>query len=343
MGDSPAPLVSVVIPAYNAERTIGETLAALAAQRLDAPWEILVCDNGSSDDTAGVIDEWRDRLPPVTIVDASHRRGPSAAMNTGARTSRAEFLVYCDADDVVADDWLETFVEALRTTPYVGGHVEYDRLRAEGSISVSWNDAGPFVFTLPAMPGLAATGSGNFGIRRDLYLEVGGFEEALESCEDADFSWRVQLTGAPLVICDTMYHVRTRQSLRSIARQGYHWGAYQPTLRRRWALVAAAVADDAAAAPAAAGTAASSTPPAEAERRPNPIVRYSRTIARRIREGRVRSLAADVTWQTAHRLGRTFGKVDESVEQIPASPAIAARVRELRADPWRTAGSERTV
>jgi len=220
----------------------------------------------------------------------------------------------------------------------VGGHVEYDRLRAPGSVSVSWSDSGPFVFTLPVLPGLAATGSGNFGIHRELYHQIGGFEEGLQTCEDADFSWRIQLAGHPLSICSANYHVRTRQSLRSIARQSYGWGAGQVTLRYRYVKVIAALAE-VNRADAAAG---SPGPPEAPSAAPSGRVR-SKVAAgmRRIARGQIKVLLANLTWQAGHALGRRFGKADLGVEQIEPPQDLRAIMDRARTTPWVAIGLDR--
>src|SRR6185295_6515304 len=68
-GRPPRPaLTSVVIPAYNAAATIGAQLDALAAQTYNGAWEVLVCDNGSSDTTLEVVASYTDRLPRLRVV-----------------------------------------------------------------------------------------------------------------------------------------------------------------------------------------------------------------------------------------------------------------------------------
>lgn len=330
-----SPRVSVIIPVYNGEDVIGEQLEALAGQDVDFDWEILVCDNGSTDGTRAVVETWRDRLPPVQILDASHRRGPSAAMNTGARASRAEFLLFCDADDVVGERWVEKFAAALSEAPYVGAYVEYERLKAPGGMSVTWEGDKPFIFTLPVLPHLAATGSGNFGIHRTLYLEVDGFEEGLETCEDADFSWRVQLhTGEPLTMCDALYHVRTRQTLRSIAKQSRAWGSSYPTLYHRWALVNAqlerlnARGDAGDSGDDAHGEASDST---------RSLGTRIKSALGRIGRGEFRSLLSNATWRINHARGRRTGTIDHSIAQVQPPKEVREIVARLAADPWRLA------
>ena len=72
--------VTVVIPAFNVAPTIEDQLAALAEQRFDGSWEVVVADNGSTDETRAVAARWAEKLPSLRVVDASQRRGVSHAM-----------------------------------------------------------------------------------------------------------------------------------------------------------------------------------------------------------------------------------------------------------------------
>src|SRR5690606_31786877 len=78
------PELSVVIAAFDARATLGEQLDALAARDVDFAVEVLVCDNGSRDGTPDLVRRRQEREPWLRLVDASARRGPSAARNIGA-------------------------------------------------------------------------------------------------------------------------------------------------------------------------------------------------------------------------------------------------------------------
>jgi Glycosyl transferase family 2 len=82
--------ISVIVPARDPAATIGGQLAALAAQRYEGSWEVIVADNGSADAT--VADRWIGRIPGLRVVDASGRRGASHARNVGIAASRGDFL-----------------------------------------------------------------------------------------------------------------------------------------------------------------------------------------------------------------------------------------------------------
>ena len=129
--------VSVIIPAFDAAETLDEQLAALARQTPPFAWEVLLCDNGSRDGTVELATSWADRLPGLRIVDASSRRGPSFARNEGAQASAASLLLFCDADDIVADDWVERMAEGLSRASLVAGSLETARLAIPGATSVA--------------------------------------------------------------------------------------------------------------------------------------------------------------------------------------------------------------
>ncbi|GMA24892.1 glycosyl transferase [Luteimicrobium album] len=232
------PDVVVIIPARDAETTIGDQLAALHAQDCGVPFQVVVCDNGSTDATADVARSWADRLEHLTVLDASARRGPSAARNEGARRTTAPFLVFCDADDVVAPGWLRAMREGLGKAALVAGVLEGDSLNAGHRGALSWVPDG--VYRKPFLD-LLAVSSNNFGIRRDVFEALGGFEERLSTNEDTDLSWRVQLAGHALVReTEAVVHVRKREGLRAIYRQAYTYGAGDKLLKARYAEVIAA-------------------------------------------------------------------------------------------------------
>lgn len=106
------PTVSVIIPAYNAERFLGEALASVRDQSLPAS-EVLVVDDGSADHTADIARSWGGA---VRLLQQEHR-GPAAARNLAIIASRAEFLAFLDADDLMTPDRLQLQTTMLLEQP----------------------------------------------------------------------------------------------------------------------------------------------------------------------------------------------------------------------------------
>ena len=109
MNDSP--LVSVVIPAYNASKWIGETLESVLAQDF-TDFEVVVVDDGSIDDTAQVVAGYGGRV----CLIRKQKGGVSSARNVGIRAARGEYIAFVDADDLWAKEKLRLQVDLLKRT-----------------------------------------------------------------------------------------------------------------------------------------------------------------------------------------------------------------------------------
>src|SRR5258706_5746465 len=123
--------ISVIIPAYNAAHEITECLAALAASSEQAA-EILVVDDGSTDDTARVA-----AATGARVVRQQENRGPAAARNVGCTHARGDVLFFVDADAAVAPDAMARVARLLTTCPDVAAVFgSYDTWpRASGIVS----------------------------------------------------------------------------------------------------------------------------------------------------------------------------------------------------------------
>lgn len=187
--------LSVIIPCLNAEATLAVQLEALAAQQWSEPWELIVSDNGSTDNSVEIARKYKHHFPSLRIVDASGRRGGPYALNIGAREAISDRLACCDADDEVAPGWVAAMGDALTRHDVVCGQFRFDKFnepdQAEQSAQ-AWKDG---LYKGRFLPG---GGSGNFGIRKWLHEAIGGFDECLPHAYDADYFWRLQLEGFKL-------------------------------------------------------------------------------------------------------------------------------------------------
>ncbi len=214
--------LSVIIPCYNAEATLGEQLAALADQQWDRPWEVIVADNGSRDRSRQVAAAFQDRLPGLRVIDASARRGGAFARNEGARHARGSALAFVDADDVVAPGWLAAIGNALDRYPFVASRFDIDHLN-----QVSWlsrtrrNPQADGLQSISYPPYLPHAGGCGMAVARSIFEQVGGFDEHLLRLEDTDFCFRVQLQAqvALTFVPEALVYVRYRDTLRGMWRQ----------------------------------------------------------------------------------------------------------------------------
>ena len=116
--------LSVIVPCLNAADTISVQLKALAGQHWSEPWEVIVSDNGSTDNTLEIVKQYAKQSSLFHVVDASHHRGRGVARNVGARHASGEALAFCDADDEVAPGWVAAIGEALRRHDFVASRFE---------------------------------------------------------------------------------------------------------------------------------------------------------------------------------------------------------------------------
>jgi len=178
-------LISVVIPAFNEEGYLGETLAGLNRARAylqgerDLPAEIIVVDNDSGDSTADVA-----RALGATVARET-QHNVAKVRNTGARLSTGDVLVFVDADTVVPDKLLARIVEAMSDAACFGGAVDTDYRPVKLTVKVYLQ----FWRILGKLTGMAQ-GTTQF-CRRDLFFAMNGYDETLFMGEDVDFHWRL--------------------------------------------------------------------------------------------------------------------------------------------------------
>jgi len=223
--------VSVILPTLNAERWIADQLAALAAQSYSDEWELIVADNGSVDNTRSVALRSRSRFPRFALIDATGIRRPAHARNEGARAASGDLLLFADADDIVCRDWIDRLSDCLRDSPIVTGPVEHFADGRKVGVSEAHRPRehpriGPFD---------SLTG-GNMGMTRELFSELGGFDETLSfGWSDFDIGVRANLLGIRVGWVEQAIVRRRRpSSVRAMWRKEFTYGRGWTTLERRY-------------------------------------------------------------------------------------------------------------
>ncbi len=229
--------LSIIIPCYNAATTLGEQLAALANQTWEQPWEVIVADNGSHDDSRRVAADFLMRMPHLRIVDAGARRGGAFARNEGARHARGTALAFVDADDVVAPGWVAAIGQALDRHPFVASRFDIERLNQHSWLSrTRRNPQADGLQRVSYPPYLPHAGGSGLAIERKLHEQVGGFDETLPRLMDTDYCFRVQLQcQVPLTfVPEALVYVRYRDTLRGMLRQTRERAIANVALARRY-------------------------------------------------------------------------------------------------------------
>ncbi len=202
----PLPPAAIVIPNYQGSAYLADCLQAALAQDYAGSVEIIVVDNGSSDGSR----ELAQAITGVRVIANDSNRGFATACNQGARATGAEYVAFLNNDAVPERDWLRRLIEPLVAAgdgalvctgglllepdgqiDFAGGGATFSGFATSFGRGVSLDRWG----RLKQEPILFACG-GAMAIRREVFLDVGGFDEAYFAyLEDVDLGWRLWLLG----------------------------------------------------------------------------------------------------------------------------------------------------
>ena len=224
--------LSIVIPAFNAETTLGEQLSALRAQEWTGSWEVIVVDNGSTDRTVAVFEGATDGDERFRLVDGSARSGASFARNIGGELATGEAIAFCDADDIVGAGWIAEIGDALQKYDFVAGAQELSQLNPDwlrGAYgNPTPNSLQTFADVFPYGP------TANLGITKSAFSHLSGFDTSIAVYEDMDFCLRAWSLGIELVyVPSAVVHYRLRQTLAELFSQAIKYGEGAPYICRR--------------------------------------------------------------------------------------------------------------
>ncbi|MCC6169766.1 MAG: glycosyltransferase family 2 protein [Caldilineaceae bacterium] len=194
---------SVVVPVYNGAGLIGRCLDALAQQTGIQPdvYEIVVVDDGSTDDTAAQVRAWIERHPQrrCRLLEQPNG-GPAVARNHGAQVAQAELLFFTDADCAPVPHWMRALLTPFAEPTVVGAKGTY--LSEQSGIVPCFVQA-EYEDRYRRMAGRATIDfidTYSAAYRRSIFLENGGFDPRFRgSCEDQEFSFRLAAKGYRLV------------------------------------------------------------------------------------------------------------------------------------------------
>ncbi|MBI4454434.1 MAG: glycosyltransferase family 2 protein [Acidobacteria bacterium] len=205
--------VSVLIPNFNGRQHLETCLGSLQGQ-LHRAHEVLVFDNGSND---GSVELLRQKFPSVCVIASSKNFGFAGALNRAAQHANGEWLAFLNNDMRTAADWIQAAMLhsdrhpciASRMLNWSGDKLDFDGASLQylgfaeqvgrGEPNTSAAIAGPILFPC----------GGAMFIRKDLFLEVGGFDEDYFAVyEDVDLGWRLWLEGHQIFFepNSTVYH-----------------------------------------------------------------------------------------------------------------------------------------
>src|ERR1017187_10063950 len=209
-------LISVIIPMFNAERWIAETIASVEAQTYPRDLiEIIVVDDGSTDTSAEIVAH---QFPSVQLI-RMRNGGPSRARNAGTKVARGKLLQYLDADDLLVRDKLKRQVQAMENTgadiasgDWQGLVLQSDDTFKHGDVMQRKMEDEPEIALLVDFWCPPAA----YLFDREIVERVGGWNERLPVIQDARFALDCALHGAMFTYCRgpmAYYRIHSQQSV----------------------------------------------------------------------------------------------------------------------------------
>lgn len=186
VGDRNDYMISFVIPSYNEQEHIENTISAILLLLKGMEHEIIVVDNGSTDETVHIVKRFNVEL----LID--HSKTIAGLRNLGAKNTKGDIIAFLDADVIVTEKWVEEMKNSAKritdmNKPIITG------ARCGVKENPGWIEKNWF---LPMMNEKAKyINSGNLIISRELFFQTGGFSEQLETAEDYEFCIRARETG----------------------------------------------------------------------------------------------------------------------------------------------------
>ncbi len=209
----------IVITVLNEGKNLRNLLNGLVSQDLHCG--IIVVDAGSTDSTHDILKEFEPKGVRYTVKECTRGEG----RNIGVSMSVADYILFTDGDAVPAENWASCMISSLGSNDLVWGLTEtsgsgnYASLKR---VKLFYHD---HEVTLPSM---------NMGVRREMFLKVGGFDTSLITAEDIDLNIRLINSGARAYFCnDCRVTHNARESMRGLMKQAFWNGYGRAQLKRK--------------------------------------------------------------------------------------------------------------
>ena len=240
---------SIIVPVYNRPDEVDELLQSLCDQKAK-DFEVLIVEDGSQRDCKAIVEKYHDRLDVKYFM--KENSGPGQSRNYGAERANGEWLIVLDSDVVLPEGYLEAVEKSLTShlSPLASEIVAFGGPDAahpsftpvQKAISYSMTS----FFTTGGIRGSSPQSGGargaldkfyprsfNMGIRRDVYLQLGGFTK-MRFGEDIDFSYRIVEAGyRPRLFPEAWVWHKRRTDFRKFFRQVYNSGIARINLEKR--------------------------------------------------------------------------------------------------------------
>jgi lipopolysaccharide/colanic/teichoic acid biosynthesis glycosyltransferase/glycosyltransferase involved in cell wall biosynthesis len=223
-------MISVIVPAYNAEETVGECIRALVAQTMDSSqYEIIVVDDGSTDGTAALAES------SGAKVLRQERSWPATARNLGVRNARGEIICFTDADCVPYREWLEEITYPFQDSQIIGCKGTYSTNQSTlvaRFVQLEYEDKYDL---LKRKKFIDFIDTYSAAYRRDVFIANDGFDQRFPYLEDQELSFRLAARGYQMIFRPTATVLHQHSStVADYLRKKFRIGFWKAQVVRRF-------------------------------------------------------------------------------------------------------------
>jgi len=183
-------LISVIVPAYNAEKYIDETVQSVLNQTYQT-WELILVNDGSTDHTSALVNMYSAN-PQIKVVHQKNE-GVSNARNAGTLHAHGSYYCFLDADDLLTEDCLQKRVDYLKEkeSDFLHNDIEIMLSNSTRTRTIMSGLSGDVLNALLRWENTVVPGPSSFIISKRCFENVGGFDESLSTAADQDYFIRV--------------------------------------------------------------------------------------------------------------------------------------------------------
>lgn len=231
------PYASVIIPCYNSEKTILKTLKALENQNFEKDFEVIICDDGSKDNTVKVVKDFAKKSKLKIKIFENRHKGPAWQRNFGAKKAKGKIIVFTDSDCIPGKNWLKEMIKPIEKGVAVGVEGTYKTLNKESVIArFGGYEIEKRHERKKKQERIDFIGTFSAAYRRDIFLKFGGFDESftMASGEDPELSYRIAKAGYKLVFNPKafVYHPHP-DSLKKYLKQQFYRAYWRVLMYRK--------------------------------------------------------------------------------------------------------------
>lgn len=218
-------MISVVIPAYNAEAFLGETLDSILAQTMQE-FEIIIVDDGSTDNTVQVANDYIAQDSRIQLIQNNHGR-QSKARNTAIARANYDWIAPIDADDIMLPTRFEEQLKAADANPEVVAWGTYSLLTTNNGEPYRERQDRPTTIAdfdrMIAHGELIIMPNSSCLLKKDIVDKIGGYDSRFDSLEDVEILIRIAEHGPILILPKVLMHYRMHYSSTTGAFDSFRW------------------------------------------------------------------------------------------------------------------------